>query len=40
MFFLLLQFGGEGDEDDEDDDEDGDFAPPEGGEGKPECKQQ
>lgn len=29
---------GEGDEDD--DEEDGDYAPPEGGEGKPECKQQ
>merc|ERR1711974_164494 len=29
------EFGGEGDEDDEDDEEDGDFAPPEGGEGKP-----
>ncbi|ELR22669.1 nucleosome assembly protein family [Acanthamoeba castellanii str. Neff] len=34
------EFGGEGDEDDDDDEEDGEFAPPEGGEGKPECKQQ
>ena len=40
-FSLFSQFGGEGgDEDDDDEEDDGDYAPPEGGEGKPECKQQ